>query len=84
MDELSQGARDQVYLSARLALSDLIFGDARPPLLMDDPFVKFDPERREAALKLCKDLAADRQIILFTCHDGYDAFADHVIELVEV
>ena len=81
MDELSQGARDQVYLAARLALSDLIFGDARPPLLMDDPFVKFDPERREAALKLCKDLAADRQIILFTCHDGYDAYADHVIEL---
>jgi uncharacterized protein YhaN len=81
MDELSQGARDQVYLSARIALCDLIFGDARPPLLMDDPFVKFDPERREAALRLCKDLAADRQIILFTCHDGYDAFADHVIEL---
>jgi uncharacterized protein YhaN len=81
MDELSQGTQDQVYLSARLALSDLIFGGARPPLLMDDPFVKFDPERRAAALQLCKDLAADRQIILFTCHDGYDAYADHVIEL---
>jgi uncharacterized protein YhaN len=81
MDELSQGTQDQVYLSARLALCDLVFGEARPPLLMDDPFVKFDPERREAALKLCKDLAADRQIILFTCHDGYDAYADHVIEL---
>lgn len=81
MGELSQGTRDQVYLAARLALCDLIFGDARPPLLMDDPFVKFDPHRREGALELCKDLAADRQIILFTCHNGYDAYADHVIEL---
>jgi uncharacterized protein YhaN len=84
MDELSRGTQDQVYLSARLALCDLIFGEAHPPLLMDDPFVKFDPARREAALKLCKELAADRQIILFTCHDGYDSFADHVIELVKV
>lgn len=81
MDELSQGARDQVYLSARLALCDLIFGEKRPPLLMDDPFVKFDSERREAALQLCKELAVDRQIILLTCHDGYDAFADHVVNL---
>ena len=81
IDELSQGTRDQVYLSARLALCDLIFDKARPPLLMDDPFVKFDPERRDAALKLCKHLAADRQIILFTCQEGYDPYADHVIEL---
>jgi uncharacterized protein YhaN len=68
-------------LAARLALCDLIFGEKLPPLLMDDPFVKFDPARREAALQLCKELASDRQIILFTCHDGYDSFADHVIEL---
>ena len=81
MEELSQGTRDQVYLSARLALCDLIFGETQPPLLMDDPFVKFDPERREAALELCKDLAQDRQIILFTCQDGYEAYADHVVEL---
>lgn len=81
MEDLSSGTRDQVYLAARLALCDLIFQEARPPLLMDDPFIKFDPDRKEAALRVCKEISADRQIILFTCHDGYDAFADHVILL---
>jgi uncharacterized protein YhaN len=80
-EELSQGTRDQLYLAARLALCDLVFRGARPPLLMDDPFVKFDPRRRDAAMTLCKELAAERQIILFTCHDGYDAYADRVITL---
>ena len=81
VESLSRGTQDQVYLAARLALSDLVFHDARPPLLMDDPFVTFDPQRKQAALELCKRLAVDRQIILFTCHEGYDAYADHVIEL---
>ena len=80
-DEMSQGTLDQVFLAARLALCDLLFGDARPPLLMDDPFVKFDAERREAALGLCQELAKHRQIILFTCHEGYDQYADKVIDL---
>lgn len=80
-EELSQGTRDQLYLAARLALCDTIFHEARPPLLMDDPFVKFDPDRRDAAMRLCKELAADHQIILFTCHDGYDEYADQVISL---
>jgi uncharacterized protein YhaN len=81
MEELSQGTRDQVYLAARLALCDMIFGDSQPPLLMDDPFVKFDPSRRAAALELCKELARDRQILLFTCDDGYEREADQVIRL---
>jgi uncharacterized protein YhaN len=81
VEELSRGTQDQVYLAARLALSDLVFHDARPPILMDDPFVTFDPQRRQAALELCRELAADRQIILFTCHEGYAEYADHLIEL---
>jgi DNA repair exonuclease SbcCD ATPase subunit len=81
VEDLSRGTQDQVYLAARLALSDLVFHDAHPPLLMDDPFVTFDPQRKQAALELCKRLAVDRQIILFTCHEGYASFADNLIEL---
>lgn len=80
-DELSKGTRDQLYFAARLALCDLIFPGKSLPLLMDDPFVTFDPNRRDAALELCKELAKDRQIILFTCHEGYDEYADRVIAL---
>lgn len=81
MEEVSSGTQDQVYLAARLALCELIFEGRHPPLLMDDPFVKFDPQRREAALRLCQELAADWQILLFTCHDGYDPYADQIVVL---
>jgi len=81
VESLSSGTRDQVYLAARLALCDMIFHDSSPPLLLDDPFVKFDLKRRIAALELCKELASDRQIILFTCHEGYAPYADRVIRL---
>ena len=80
-NELSKGALDQLYLAARLAICDLIFPEKCLPLFMDDPFVTFDPNRRDAALELCKELSEDRQIILYTCHEGYDEFADRVIEL---
>jgi DNA repair exonuclease SbcCD ATPase subunit len=81
VEALSSGTRDQVYLAARLALCDMIFRGAQPPLLLDDPFVTFDSERKEAAVKLCKELSVDRQILLFTCHDDYDDYADNVIPL---
>jgi uncharacterized protein YhaN len=79
--ELSRGAVDQLYLAARLALIDLFYRDARPPLLLDDPFVKFDPGRREQAMALCKEIARRHQVVLLTCHDDYDGMADHVVEL---
>jgi ABC-type hemin transport system ATPase subunit len=79
--ELSRGTVDQLYLAARLALIDLLFQDARPPLLMDDPFVTFDPQRRQAALHLCREIADTHQVLFFTCHDGYDGIATEVITL---
>ncbi len=79
--ELSRGTVDQLYLAARLALLDLIYRDAKPPLLLDDPFVKFDPDRRRQAVALCKEIAREHQVLLFTCSDDYDLFADNMIEL---
>jgi len=82
--ELSRGTVDQLYLAARLALLDLLYRDAKPPLLLDDPFVKFDPDRREQAMALCKEIAQEHQVLLFTCHDDYDAAADWVVELPDL
>jgi uncharacterized protein YhaN len=80
-DELSQGTVDQLYLAARLALLDLLYHDAKLPLLLDDPFVKFDPDRCRQALTLCGKIAQEHQVLLFTCHDDYDAAADWIVEL---
>ncbi len=78
---LSRGTMDQLYLAVRLALLDLLYREAKPPLLLDDPFVKFDADRREQAIALCKEIAKDHQVLLFTCHDDYDEAADWLIEL---
>jgi DNA repair exonuclease SbcCD ATPase subunit len=82
--ELSRGTVDQLYLAARLALLDLLYCDAKPPLLLDDPFVKFDPDRREQAIALCKEIAQDHQVLFFTCHDDYDEAAEWKVKLPDL
>jgi uncharacterized protein YhaN len=79
--ELSSGTLDQLYLAARLALIELLYQDACPPLLLDDPFVKFDAVRRDRAVALCREIAQDHQVVLFTCHDHYDSAADWIVTL---
>jgi uncharacterized protein YhaN len=82
-EELSGGVIDEFYLAFRLALARLIFGDKKPPLILDDPFVNFDSVRLDNTLKFFKILASDYQIIIFTLGDLYDKVADNVIVLSE-
>ncbi len=79
--ELSAGTLGQVFLAARLALVDLIWPDDRPPLLLDDPLVTFDPQRRRAALRMLQEYGKHGQVLLFTCSAEYDRFADRVVAL---
>ena len=64
---LSAGAADQLYLAARLAISELVIPKT-VPLVLDDALVNFDDRRCAAALQWLKEAAKDRQVILFTCH----------------
>ena len=83
MRRLSQGTLDQLYLCARLGIVRQVTQPATPPLIFDDPFVTFDAERAERALKMLKELARDFQVIYMTCSERYDAVADNVIVLPE-
>lgn len=78
---LSRGTVDQLYLAARLSLVEVICGERRPPLLLDDPFVTFDPRRLDRAMELLRDFSRGRQVVIFTCGDQYDAYADNMIRL---
>lgn len=80
---LSGGAIDEFYLAFRLALVKLIFGDKKPPLILDDPFVNFDSVRLSKTLDFLKTLSSDYQIIIFTLRDSYDRVADKIILLGE-
>ena len=82
-EDLSGGVIDEFYLAFRLALAGLIFGDKKPPLILDDPFVNFDSLRLAKTLNFFKTIAADYQIIMFTLGDLYDKVADNIILLGE-
>ncbi|MCK4657659.1 MAG: AAA family ATPase [candidate division Zixibacteria bacterium] len=78
---LSRGTIDQLYLAARLALVRIISEEKNPVIILDDPFVTFDDNRRRNALKVLKRFAERYQIFLLTCHDHYDGITDNVINL---
>ena len=66
---LSAGTRDQAYLALRLALIELtLSGEEKCPVVLDDALTNFDDGRMEKAMELLTELAAERQILLFTCH----------------
>lgn len=64
---LSRGTGDQLYFAVRLAISRLVLPN-KTPLVFDDALVSFDDERAARALAILQEEAADRQILLFTCH----------------
>jgi len=66
-DRLSRGTVDQLYFALRLALASTLSGRTFVPMILDDPFVNFDADRFEEALKTIVSLARDgRQILYFT------------------
>jgi len=69
-EAFSSGARDQVYLSARIALLEAVTGDSKTPLILDDTFANFDDMgRKERAFEMLEAISGDRQVIYLTCHE---------------
>ncbi len=66
LEMLSAGTVDQFYFAVRIAMADLLSGDRKLPLILDDPFVQYSPHRLQQTMSLLGELAADRQILLFT------------------
>ncbi len=81
---LSHGTVDQLYLVARLSLMRNIANGCRPPLLLDDSFVAFDRERLNRAMSLVRAFSREYQVLLFTCYDTFDSFADNLVNLEQI
>ncbi|MDQ0189022.1 AAA family ATPase [Alicyclobacillus cycloheptanicus] len=69
---MSDGTRDQLFLSLRLAFvaQQVQSGGFALPLIMDDILVHFDDQRTRAALQVLHELAAETQILYFTHHQS--------------
>lgn len=62
----SGGTVDQMYFSLRLAIIDMLFKDNKVFLILDQPFIQYDYERKKCAKELLSDLSSKRQILLFS------------------
>lgn len=75
-DLLSHGTAEQVYLLLRVALADHLTADHDIcPLLLDDVTVHADAVRTDAILDLLLQIAAERQVVIFTQEDQVAAWA---------
>jgi hypothetical protein len=70
LDLLSQGTREAVFVSLRMALAAAYARrGAVLPLILDDVLVNFDTRRARAAAEVLRDFSnAGHQILMFTCH----------------
>lgn len=67
VERLSTGTRDLVYLMLRMSIARLMSSTAeRLPLLLDDPLVQYDRERRERAIAFLLQAAMETQAFFFT------------------
>ncbi len=82
INQLSDGARDQLYFALRLAGIEyqLAHLDEPLPVVFDDLLVNFDDQRTTAALRALASLGSRTQVVLFTHHDGVAAAAHDAVE----
>ena len=68
INNLSGGTIDQLYFSLRFGIVNSMV-DNRLPLILDDCFTQYDDNRLVNIINFLIDISAERQIILFTCHN---------------
>jgi uncharacterized protein YhaN len=77
--ELSQGTINQLYVSLRLAICEVMSESMHLPFMIDDAFVHFDDTRNKRMISILEEISDRHQILLFTCkqevitefHDKY-------------
>ena len=69
--KLSEGTKETVSLSFRLAMLDHLFPEGGGIIVLDDPFANMDVERTALSCALLKDVAARHQVLFLTCKEDY-------------
>ncbi|HEX2974898.1 MAG TPA: hypothetical protein VHO68_03090, partial [Bacteroidales bacterium] len=82
--QLSRGTREQLLLTMRLGFIREYEKTCEPlPLVVDEIFVNFDPERTHKTAEIFEEFACDRQVIIFTCHPTTAGYFNNV-NLIEL
>lgn len=67
IDLLSMGTRDGIAIALRLSLAEYLLEGRQGFIIMDDPLVNLDPERKSAAAGVLNEFAKRFQLIIATC-----------------
>jgi uncharacterized protein YhaN len=82
---LSRGTAEQLYLAIRFALLRDYAEHADPlPVIFDDVFVNFDPQRTRTTFEAVAGLTETHQVLLFTCHPHVVALAQEIVPMANV
>ncbi|MEI6558836.1 MAG: AAA family ATPase [Rhodospirillaceae bacterium] len=69
VESMSDGTRDQLYLTLRIAAVEAAAREGEPmPFIADDLFITSDDERTAPGLKALAELGRQTQVLLFTHH----------------
>jgi uncharacterized protein YhaN len=82
---LSDGTRDQLYLSLRLASLLRRAEVAQPmPLILDDVLIQLDDSRASSALKVLAEVSRRMQVLFFTHHAHLVELAREAVDATEL
>ena len=85
VEGMSDGTRDQLYLSLRLATLEQHLSKGEPmPFVVDDILTGFDDNRTKVCLEVFAELAASTQVLLFTHHRRVLELADALAAKKEI
>ena len=75
--DLSTGAKEQLAILVRMALTQIVQIGEAFPMILDDEFAHSDPERIAQMGSVFKDFGDEQQFILFTCDpERFASFED--------
>jgi uncharacterized protein YhaN len=82
---LSRGTAEQLYLAMRFALLRDYASHSDPlPVVFDDVFVNFDPQRTRTTFEAVAALTETHQVLLFTCHPHVVALAQEIVPTANI
>jgi exonuclease SbcC len=55
----------------RLAMTEFFLGGREGFLVLDDPLVDLDPDRRQRAAAVLTEISKKQQLVIFTCHPNH-------------
>ncbi|MBW2714366.1 MAG: hypothetical protein JRC77_11540 [Deltaproteobacteria bacterium] len=80
VEEASESALQLILHAVQFALVERAALTTPLPLLLDDPFVGLDPERRQGAVRAVRRLGAVIQVLFATADPSFEQAADLVVK----